>query len=107
MVERLARVILATYIPVWLNQPMDLLDDEKPIERIATGDHRAVARLISADTTYSITLGRSVRAARPASKEAASSSAARKRSASPGSRMVVVHLIGTWSASRHSTISVE
>ena len=26
---------------------VDLLDDDKPIERIAAGDHRAVARLIS------------------------------------------------------------
>jgi hypothetical protein len=26
---------------------MDLLDNEKPIERIATDDYRAVARLIS------------------------------------------------------------
>jgi len=47
IVERLARVVRPTYIPVWLSQPMDLLDDDKPIERIAAGDHRAVARLIS------------------------------------------------------------
>lgn len=47
IIERLARVVRPTYIPVWLNQPMDLLDDEKPIERVAAGDHRAVERLIS------------------------------------------------------------
>lgn len=47
IVERLARVVRPTYIPVWLSQPMDLLDDDKPIERIAAGDHRAVAQLIS------------------------------------------------------------
>lgn len=47
IVERLARVVRPIYIPVWLNQPMGLLDDEKPIERIAAGDHRAVERLIS------------------------------------------------------------
>jgi transcriptional regulator with XRE-family HTH domain len=47
IVERLTRVIRPTYIPVWLNQPMDLLDDEKPIERIGAGDYRAVAHLIS------------------------------------------------------------
>jgi transcriptional regulator with XRE-family HTH domain len=47
-VERLARVVRPTYIPAWLNQPMDPLDDDdKPIERIAAGDHRAVTRLIS------------------------------------------------------------
>jgi transcriptional regulator with XRE-family HTH domain len=47
VVERLARVIRPTYIPVWMNKPVELLDDDKPIERIAAGDYRAVARLIS------------------------------------------------------------
>jgi transcriptional regulator with XRE-family HTH domain len=47
IVERLARVIRPTYIPVWLNKPVELLDDDKPIERIAAGDYRAVAQLIS------------------------------------------------------------
>lgn len=47
MVERLSRVIRPTYIPVWLNKPIPALDDDKPIERIASGDYRSVARLIS------------------------------------------------------------
>lgn len=47
VVERLARVIRPTHIPAWLNQPLDVLDDDKPIERIAAGDYRTVARLIS------------------------------------------------------------
>ncbi|MDX6654615.1 MAG: hypothetical protein QOH18_1325 [Solirubrobacterales bacterium] len=47
IVERLARVLRPTYIPVWLNKPVELLDDDKPIERIAAGDYRAVAQLIS------------------------------------------------------------
>jgi hypothetical protein len=47
LVERLARVIHPTYIPVWLRKPMPALDDDKPIDRIAKGDYRAVARLIS------------------------------------------------------------
>jgi len=47
MVERLARVIRPAYIPVWMNKPISALDDDKPIERIAAGDYRAVARLIS------------------------------------------------------------
>jgi transcriptional regulator with XRE-family HTH domain len=47
IVERLARVVRPIYIPVWLSQPIDLLDDDKPTERIAAGDYRAVARLIS------------------------------------------------------------
>jgi hypothetical protein len=47
LVERLARVILPTYIPVWLNKPVPALDEDKPIDRIAVGDYRAVAALIS------------------------------------------------------------
>jgi transcriptional regulator with XRE-family HTH domain len=47
LVERLARVIRPTYIPVWLSKPIPALDDDKPIDRIAKGDYRAVARLIS------------------------------------------------------------
>jgi hypothetical protein len=47
VVERLARVIRPTYIPVWLNKPLAALDDDKPIERIASGDYRSVARLVS------------------------------------------------------------
>lgn len=47
IVERLARVIRPTYIPEWLNGSMGLLDDDKPIERIAAGDYRSVAQLIS------------------------------------------------------------
>jgi hypothetical protein len=47
LVERLARVIRPTYIPVWLNKPIPALDEDKPIDRIAIGDYRSVARLIS------------------------------------------------------------
>jgi hypothetical protein len=47
LVERLARVIRPTYIPVWLNKPLPALNEDKPIDRIAAGDYRAVARLIS------------------------------------------------------------
>lgn len=47
VVERLASVIRPAYIPVWLNKPIPALDGDKPIERIAAGDYRAVARLIS------------------------------------------------------------
>jgi hypothetical protein len=38
IVERLERVIRPTHIPAWLNEPLDLLDGDKPIERIAPGD---------------------------------------------------------------------
>lgn len=47
LVERLARVIRPSYIPVWLCKPVPTLDDDKPIDRIASGDYRAVASLIS------------------------------------------------------------
>ncbi|HSZ68849.1 MAG TPA: hypothetical protein VK756_00665 [Solirubrobacteraceae bacterium] len=47
LVERLARVIRPTYIPIWLSKPIPALDDDKPLDRIARGDYRAVARLIS------------------------------------------------------------
>jgi hypothetical protein len=47
LVERLAMVIRPTYIPVWLNKPIPALDEDKPIDRIAAGDYRTVAALIS------------------------------------------------------------
>jgi hypothetical protein len=47
LVERLARVIRPDYIPVWLSKPIPALDDDKPIDRIAMGDYRAVAHLIA------------------------------------------------------------
>lgn len=47
MVERLARVITGDYIPVWLNKPVPALDDHKPIELLAAGEYRRVAKVIS------------------------------------------------------------
>jgi transcriptional regulator with XRE-family HTH domain len=47
IVERLAVVIRPSYIPVWMNKPLPALNDDKPIDRIASGDYRAVAQLIS------------------------------------------------------------
>jgi hypothetical protein len=47
LVERLARVIRPTYIPLCLCKPVPALDDDKPIDRIAIGDYRSVVRLIS------------------------------------------------------------
>jgi hypothetical protein len=38
----------AEYIPVWLNTPIPLLDDEKPLELIATGNYRRVAEAVAA-----------------------------------------------------------
>lgn len=45
--DRLARVMAAEYIPVWLLRPIEALDDRRPVELIARGQARRVARLIS------------------------------------------------------------
>src|SRR5436309_8506578 len=47
IVDRLARVIEQEYIPVWLSKPIEALDDRKPLELIARGQSRRVARAIS------------------------------------------------------------
>lgn len=47
LVERLTRIVSPAYIPVWLTEPVPALGNERPIDRIALGDHRTVARLVS------------------------------------------------------------
>ena len=47
IVDRLARVMAADYIPVWLSKPIEALDDRKPLELIARGHVRRVARVVS------------------------------------------------------------
>lgn len=47
IVDRLARVIEADYIPVWLSKPIEALDDSKPLDLIAAGDARSVAKVVS------------------------------------------------------------
>lgn len=47
MTDRLRRVMDAEYIPVWLNRPIEALDDDKPVELLARGEYRRVARLIA------------------------------------------------------------
>ena len=47
MTDRLARVMEADYIPIWLSRPLEALDDEKPVEVLARGEYRRVARLIA------------------------------------------------------------
>jgi uncharacterized protein (DUF2384 family) len=47
MIRRLARVVRPESIAVWLYRPVAALDDEKPIELIARGEYRRVAKLIS------------------------------------------------------------
>ena len=47
VVERLARVIEPTYVPVWMRKPIPLLDDDKPLDVIAAGDYRRVSRVVA------------------------------------------------------------
>lgn len=47
VVDRLARVMEPAYIPVWLSRPIEALDDQKPLEVIASGQARRVARVVS------------------------------------------------------------
>jgi uncharacterized protein (DUF2384 family) len=35
------------FIPIWLTRPIEALDDEKPVEVLARGEYRRVARLIA------------------------------------------------------------
>jgi hypothetical protein len=47
MTDRLRRVMDPEYIPVWLNRPLEALDDDKPAELLARGQYRGVAKLIA------------------------------------------------------------
>ena len=47
MVRRLARVLRGEAIALWLQRPVLALGDEKPIELIARGEYRRVAKLIA------------------------------------------------------------
>jgi len=47
IVDRLTRVLDPEYIPVWLSRPIEALDDQKPLELIARGRARLVARVVS------------------------------------------------------------
>jgi transcriptional regulator with XRE-family HTH domain len=47
IVDRLARVMEPGYIPVWLHKPVPALGDDKPIELLARGEWKPVARLVS------------------------------------------------------------
>lgn len=48
LVERLVRVMAPAYVGLWLLKPLAALDEDKPIDVIAAGRYRDVARLISA-----------------------------------------------------------
>lgn len=48
IVDRLALIIHADYIAVWLIKPTPALDDRAPVEAIAAGDYQQVSRLVAA-----------------------------------------------------------
>jgi uncharacterized protein (DUF2384 family) len=37
----------AGYISVWLNRPLEVLEDDKPVELLARGEYRRVAQVIA------------------------------------------------------------
>jgi uncharacterized protein (DUF2384 family) len=47
MTDRLARVMQRDFIPIWLTRPIEALDDDKPVDVLARGEYRRVARLIA------------------------------------------------------------
>lgn len=47
LVERLAYVMDATFIPVWLLKPIARLDDRRPVDVIRAGQYRRVSRLVA------------------------------------------------------------
>ncbi len=48
IVERALAVMPHDYVRVWLNKPLEALGEDTPLEAIAAGRHREVARIISA-----------------------------------------------------------
>jgi transcriptional regulator with XRE-family HTH domain len=47
LVERLQLVMDSSYIPVWLRRPIKALDDREPLDLLANGEFRRVARVVS------------------------------------------------------------
>lgn len=48
LVDRLAQVMDASYIPTWLIKPVARLHDRRPVDAIRDRDYRQVSRLITA-----------------------------------------------------------
>jgi transcriptional regulator with XRE-family HTH domain len=46
--DRPGRVMEPVSIPFWLNRPLKALDDDKPLQRLARGDYRSIAKLVAA-----------------------------------------------------------
>jgi transcriptional regulator with XRE-family HTH domain len=48
IIDRLARVMDASYIPVWLSRPLEALDDRTALDHVSRGHARRVLQVISA-----------------------------------------------------------
>jgi hypothetical protein len=47
IVERLAGIVEPAYVPVWMREPVPLLDGDHPLGVIAAGDYGRVSRVLS------------------------------------------------------------
>ena len=47
LVDRLERVMSATYVPLWLLKPVPALGDKRPLELLSKGKYRDVSRLVA------------------------------------------------------------
>ncbi len=47
VVERATSLMDPRYVAIWLNKPVQALDDERPLDCIARGDTRAVLRVLA------------------------------------------------------------
>jgi hypothetical protein len=47
LVDRLERVMAASYVPLWLLKPLTALGDRPPLELLSKGRYRDVSRLVA------------------------------------------------------------
>jgi uncharacterized protein (DUF2384 family) len=47
LVDRLERLMAASYVPLWLLKPVPALGDRRPLELLSKGRYREVARLVA------------------------------------------------------------
>jgi hypothetical protein len=47
LVDRLERLMAASYVPLWLLKPVPALGDRRPLELLSKGRYRDVSRLVA------------------------------------------------------------
>ena len=47
LVDRLERVMAASYVPLWLLKPVAALGDRRPLELLSKGKYRDVSRVVA------------------------------------------------------------